>query len=45
MTFYRDVYVVFEPEQIHILGSQSDIQGFKEFVKGKPNSVKPGVEE
>ena len=25
-------YVVFEPEQIHILGSNNDIQGFKEFV-------------
>ena len=25
-------YVVFEPEQIHILGSKSDIQAFKEFV-------------
>jgi exodeoxyribonuclease-5 len=24
-------YVVFEPEQIHILGSKQDIQGFKEF--------------
>lgn len=30
-------YVVFDPEQIHILGSQSDIQGFKEFVQ-KDNS-------
>lgn len=25
-------YVVFEPEQIHILGSQKDMKGFKEFV-------------
>jgi hypothetical protein len=25
-------YVVFEPSQIHILGSKQDIQGFKEFV-------------
>jgi hypothetical protein len=24
-------YVVFEPEQIHILGSQQDVEGFKEF--------------
>jgi hypothetical protein len=34
----NDVYVVFEPEQIHILGSQKDIEGFKSFVdnnKGK----------
>ena len=28
-------YVVFEPEQIHILSSKADIQGFKEFVQGK----------
>jgi phage pi2 protein 07 len=25
-------YVVFEPEQIHILGSEQDIEGFKEFM-------------
>lgn len=28
-------YVVFEPEQIHILGSQADIQGFKDFIQGR----------
>lgn len=28
-------YVVFEPEQIHILGSKQDIEGFKDFVQGK----------
>ena len=27
-------YVVFEPEQIHILGSKQDIEGFKKFVSG-----------
>ena len=27
-----DVFVVFEPEQIHILGGKQDIEGFKEFV-------------
>ena len=27
-------YVVFEPEQIHILGNKQDIEGFKEFVSG-----------
>lgn len=32
-------YVVFEPEQIHILGSQKDIEGFKEFV-GEPKTEK-----
>lgn len=26
-------HVVFEPEQIHILGSKQDIEGFQEFVK------------
>ena len=30
-------YVVFEPEQIHILGTQQDIEGFKNFVGGKTN--------
>jgi hypothetical protein len=28
-----NTYVVFEPEQIHILGSKQDIEGFKQFVK------------
>jgi hypothetical protein len=28
-------YSVFEPEQIHILGTQEDIEGFKSFVKGE----------
>jgi hypothetical protein len=28
-------YVVFKPEQIHILGSSKDIEGFKEFVNNK----------
>ena len=27
-----DVFVVFEPEQIHILGSKKDLEGFKEYV-------------
>ena len=27
--------VVFEPEQIHILGGKQDIEGFKDFVQGK----------
>ena len=31
-------YVVFEPEQIHILGNKQDIEGFKEFVS-KPDLV------
>jgi hypothetical protein len=32
-----DEYVVFEPEQIHILGSKQDIEGFKEFTRGQKN--------
>ena len=28
-----DLYQVFNPEQIHILGSKQDIKGFKEFIK------------
>jgi len=30
---YTNNYVVFEPEQIHILGNKKDLEGFKEFVK------------
>lgn len=33
-------YVVFEPEQIHILGSKQDIEGFKKFMK---NPIKSSV--
>jgi hypothetical protein len=28
-------FVVFEPEQIHILGSKQDIEGFKQFINNK----------
>ena len=31
-SIYTNNYLVFEPEQIHILGSKQDIAGFKEFV-------------
>ena len=31
----ENTYVVFEPEQIHILSSKADIEGFKDFVQGK----------
>ena len=37
-------YVVFEPEQIHILGNEQDIEGFKKFVDGKTN-VTPTTEK
>ncbi|MGL6064734.1 MAG: hypothetical protein ACRC0V_11640, partial [Fusobacteriaceae bacterium] len=29
----NDVYIVFEPEQIHILGNEQDINRFKNFIK------------
>lgn len=35
--------VVFEPEQIHILGSKQDIEGFKEFVGGESKSKQTEV--
>lgn len=37
--FDRGDIIVFEPEQIHILGSKQDIEGFKEFVNNTNNSV------
>jgi hypothetical protein len=36
----HDEYIVFEPEQIHILGSKQDIKGFKKFVTQPSTSVK-----
>jgi len=32
---FNDEYKVNKPEQIHILGSKKDIEGFKKFVQGK----------
>lgn len=37
---FKNEYVVFEPEQIHILGSKQDTEGFK---KWKQNNDKKGV--
>jgi len=34
---------VFEPEQIHILGSKQDIEGFKNFIEDKQSTIKPDV--
>ena len=34
-------YVVFEPEQIHILSSKKDIQGFKEFINNSELKTNP----
>ena len=41
----QTVITVFEPEQIHILGSKQDIEGFKKFVETLTTSIKPGVSE
>jgi len=35
-----DDIVVFNPEQIHILGNKQDIEGFKQFVKNQPEMKK-----
>lgn len=40
-----DVIQVFEPEQIHILSSKADIQGFKEFVQEEKDDLKPFIDE
>jgi hypothetical protein len=37
--FVKEEIVIFEPEQIHILGSKQDIQGFKKFVKKSSKEV------
>lgn len=42
---YTNNYVVFEPEQIHILGSKQDIEGFKEFVDSSPLLQLEGVNQ
>lgn len=34
--------VVFEPEQVHILGSKNDIDGFKKFVSSSPTKISSG---
>src|SRR5690606_36349431 len=36
---YGDTIGVFEPEQIHILSSKADIQGFKEFVDSNQSNI------
>ena len=35
----NDVYVVFEPEQIHIIGNKKDILGFKKFADKTPSGI------
>ena len=36
--------VVFEPEQIHILGNKQDIEGFKKFVQGDNSKLDIDIE-
>ena len=36
--YISDVYVVFESEQIHILGSKEDIERFKKYMEFKNNA-------
>ena len=38
-------YVVFEPEQIHILGNKQDIEGFKKFVKDDKANLDTTIED
>lgn len=40
---YTNTYLVFDPEQTHILGSKQDIEGFKNWAAN--NKSKPGVSE
>ena len=45
---YRGVantYTVFEPEQIHILGNENDVQGFRQFVSERGTSLQKTAEE
>ena len=39
LTKDKEELVVFEPEQIHILGSKQDIEGFKKFVAKSPTDL------
>ena len=39
LNFTIDEFAVFEPKQIHILGSKQDIKGFKEFVSESTQTV------
>lgn len=39
-----DIYSVYHPEQIHILGSKSDISGFRDFISSGKSSKKVSFE-
>lgn len=40
---FKKEYVVFEPEQIHILGNKQDIEGFKQFVSNSNPMTSPDM--
>ena len=37
--FMENVLIVLDPEQIHILGSKQDVEGFRKFVEGRKGEV------
>jgi len=39
------IYTVFEPEQIHILGNENDVQGFRQFVSEQGTSLQKSESE
>jgi hypothetical protein len=39
------IYTVFEPEQVHILGNENDVQSFKQFVSEQRISLQKTTEE
>lgn len=41
--YEADVFVVFEPEQIHILGGKQDIEGFNKWIKANSKIVRKGA--
>lgn len=42
--FDTDIFVVFDPEQIHILGDKQDIEGFIRYVNKNTKSIKKSTE-
>jgi len=41
----QEEIIVFEPEQIHILGNENDVQGFRQFVSEQGTSLQKTAEE
>ena len=42
---YNTEIVVFNPEQIHILGSKQDVEGFKDYINNKNKPIQQTVKE